>query len=89
MVGGREDCGGGLWWGDCGGGIVVGDCGGIVVGDCGGGGIVVREGLWWGDCGGYIFFIYISILINYPDCVQCAIINLTTFLSLKADYLIW
>ena len=28
-------------------------------------------------------FIYISILINYPDCVQRAIIN-----PLKADFLI-
>ena len=37
----------------------------------------------------FLFFkIYISILINYPDCVQCTIVNPTTFLS-KADFLIW
>ena len=47
--------------------------------------------LWWvggRDCGGYLKNIYIFILINYPHCVQCTIINPTTF-PLKADFLIW
>ena len=38
------------------------------------------------DCGGYLKKFF-SILTNYPDCVQCAIINPTTF-PLKADFLI-
>ena len=51
--------------------------------------MVGGEGGGGEDCGGYfpIFLIYISILINYPNCVQCDIINPTTFLF-KADFLI-
>ena len=52
----------------------------LVVGGGGGG------GLWW--VFSYLKIYIYSILINYPDYVQCAIINPTTFLF-KADFLIW